>query len=85
MMRPTASSASKTHEKIETKSPPRRTGTVSKPKRKSEPKTESKENGAAVEASDQPASQDGGHQETQSQDAPAAHVETVGGAKEVRD
>jgi hypothetical protein len=45
MMRPTTSSAMKTHEKVETKSPPRKTHHATKPKRKSEASAESKSKG----------------------------------------
>jgi hypothetical protein len=56
MMRPTASSASKVHDKIEPKSPPRRSGTV-KGKAKSEGKADDKDKRASLKASQAPGTQ----------------------------
>lgn len=83
MMRPTASSASKTHEKIETKSPPRKTGAGPKPKHKSEAKIENKENGSPVEASAKSIGDTGEKVEARSQDPQAAAVESVADSKAV--
>ncbi|KAL9102667.1 MAG: hypothetical protein Q9163_002221 [Psora crenata] len=78
MMRPTQSSAQKTHEKIEIKSPPKKAAT--KPKRKSEESIDSNSNGGAKEPTEEGSS--GAKEPNEGEERSVAQEEPAGKGSE---